>query len=65
MSRPTLDSIARDASVSMSTVSKVLNGRPGVSAQTRRLVEDLLSRSGYARRGAESEPGSLVELVIE
>lgn len=65
LSRPTLESIAREASVSMSTVSKVLNGRPGVSAQTRGLVEELLFRSGYARRGSESEPGSLVELVIE
>ncbi|WP_431220268.1 LacI family DNA-binding transcriptional regulator [Leifsonia xyli] len=49
--RPTLEAIAREASVSLSTVSKVLNGRPGVSAATRRRVEDLLHDSGYARRG--------------
>jgi LacI family xylobiose transport system transcriptional regulator len=63
--RPTLESIARDASVSVSTVSKVLNGRGGVSSRTRQTVEELLAGSGYARRGTESEPGSLVELVID
>jgi len=63
--RPTLERIARDAAVSVSTVSKVLNGRGGVSAETRRAVEALLADSGYARRGSEAEPGSLVELVIE
>jgi LacI family xylobiose transport system transcriptional regulator len=51
--------------VSVSTVSKVLNGRRGVSSQTRRAVEELLARSGYARRDREADTGSLVELVIE
>lgn len=64
-SRPTLEAIAREASVSLSTVSKVLNGRPGVSAATRRRVEDLLHDSGYARRGVDAERGEAVELVIE
>ena len=63
--RPTLDAIAREASVSLSTVSKVLNGRPGVSPSTRRRVEDLLHDSGYARRGVDAERGETVELVIE
>lgn len=63
--RPTLDAIARDASVSLSTVSKVLNGRPGVSPETRRRVEELLHDSGYARRGVDAERGDTVELVIE
>ncbi|MGO4536642.1 LacI family DNA-binding transcriptional regulator [Leifsonia sp. 2MCAF36] len=63
--RPTLEAIAREASVSLSTVSKVLNGRPGVSPSTRRRVEDLLHDSGYARRGVDAERGDTVELVIE
>ncbi|RDV44373.1 LacI family transcriptional regulator [Leifsonia sp. ku-ls] len=63
--RPTLEAIAREASVSLSTVSKVLNGRPGVSAATRRRVEELLHDSGYARRGVDAERGETVELVIE
>jgi LacI family xylobiose transport system transcriptional regulator len=63
--RPTLEAIAREASVSLSTVSKVLNGRPGVSAATRRRVEELLHGSGYARRGLDADRGGTVELVIE
>lgn len=63
--RPTLEAIARQASVSLSTASKVLNGRPGVSASTRQRVEELLRDSGYARRGLDPERGGLVELVVE
>ncbi|NYK08943.1 LacI family DNA-binding transcriptional regulator [Leifsonia naganoensis] len=63
--RPTLEAIAREASVSLSTVSKVLNGRPGVSAATRQRVESLLLRSGYARRGLDPERGGTVEVVVE
>jgi LacI family xylobiose transport system transcriptional regulator len=63
--RPTLDAIAREASVSLSTVSKVLNGRPGVSAGTRLRVEEILHRSGYARRGLDPERGGTVEVVVE
>ncbi|PYY34055.1 LacI family DNA-binding transcriptional regulator [Curtobacterium sp. MCPF17_046] len=64
-SRPTLGTIARRASVSLATVSKVLNGRPGVSGPTRERVEHLLAASGYAQRDRPPEPGSLVELVVE
>ncbi|WP_348786666.1 LacI family DNA-binding transcriptional regulator [Leifsonia sp. NPDC080035] len=63
--RPTLEAIARAASVSLSTVSKVLNGRPGVSAGTRARVEALLHDTGYARRGPDPERGGLVELVTD
>ncbi len=62
--RPTLEAIARSAAVSLSTVSKVLNGRPGVSTATRSRVERLLHDSGYARRGHDSERGGLLELVV-
>jgi LacI family xylobiose transport system transcriptional regulator len=64
-SRATLARIADDASVSMSTVSKVLNGRSGVSHDTRSRVEELLHAHGYNRRGADHAPGSLIELVFE
>lgn len=63
--RATLSRIAREASVSVSTASKVLNGRPGVSPDTREIVERLLDRHGYSRRGAELAQGSLIELVFE
>lgn len=48
----------------MSTVSKVLNGRSGVSDETRSLVEELLERHGYSPRGASSGSSSLIELVF-
>lgn len=63
--RATLAEIARDASVSMSTVSKVLNGRSGVSEPVRDRVEQLLHSSGYSRRGAENSRGHVIELVFQ
>src|SRR3546814_3087104 len=57
------DLIAEQADVSLSTISKVLNGRADVSAATRGRVEDLLSRHGYRRRGTPTS-SSLVELVF-
>lgn len=63
--RATLSRIALDASVSMSTVSKVLNGRRGVSDITRSRVEDLLHAHGYNRRGRDRPHGTLVEIVFD
>jgi len=45
--RPTLEQVAAEAGVSLSTASKVLNGRPGIAAVTRRRVEDAIDRLGY------------------
>jgi LacI family xylobiose transport system transcriptional regulator len=47
----------------MSTVSKVLNGRNGVSDATRARVEVLLHSHGYNRRGV-AQTAPLVELVF-
>ncbi|WP_055587815.1 LacI family DNA-binding transcriptional regulator [Peterkaempfera griseoplana] len=56
--------IAVLAGVSVPTVSKVINGRPGVSAETRARIEELIREHGYRR--AEN-PGSTpsVELVFQ
>jgi LacI family xylobiose transport system transcriptional regulator len=62
-SRATLSRVAVDAAVSMSTVSKVLNARPGVSDATRARVEELLHAHGYNRRGA-TQSAPLIELVF-
>lgn len=62
--RPTLATIGRDASVSMSTVSKVLNGRSGVSDATRTRVEELLHKHGYSPRGGTTGSASLLEIVF-
>ena len=63
--RATLAEIARDASVSMSTVSKVLNGRTGVSDAVRERIERLLHSAGYSRRGTAHDQGKLIELVFD
>jgi LacI family transcriptional regulator, xylobiose transport system transcriptional regulator len=62
-SRATLARVAAEASVSMSTVSKVLNGRTGVSEATRSRVEELLHSHGYNRRGV-AQTAPLIELVF-
>ncbi|RZS62148.1 LacI family DNA-binding transcriptional regulator [Xylanimonas ulmi] len=61
----TIAEVAQAAGVSVPTVSKVLNGRPGVSAATRRQVEQALDEQGYQHR--RPYPGSgtgLVDFVI-
>lgn len=59
--------IAREAGVSVPTVSKVLNGWSEVAPETRRRVETLLDQRGYVRRrGAGTGAAhSLVEVVID
>lgn len=52
MNRPrragaTLAEVAEAAGVSVSTASKVLNGRPGIAEATRAAVEDAMVRTGY------------------
>jgi LacI family transcriptional regulator len=48
--RPTLAQIAATLDVSVSTVSKVLNRRGDVGAETRRRIENALNSHGYVRR---------------
>jgi LacI family xylobiose transport system transcriptional regulator len=63
-SAPTLAHIARQAGVSVPTVSKVINGRADVSAQTRQRVEAAIRDQGYRplRRSARKAP--LLELAF-
>lgn len=63
--KPTMTVIAEQAAVSLSTVSKVLNGRKGVSAETRERVEQLLHEHGYLRPGDAGRSGGLIEVVVE
>ncbi|SOC84520.1 LacI family transcriptional regulator [Ensifer adhaerens] len=47
--RPTVHDIAEKAGVSLATVDRVLNNRPGVKAKTRTLVEEAIAEIGYVR----------------
>lgn len=47
--RPTVHDIAANAGVSLATVDRVLNGRPGVRAVTRARVEAAIQSLGYVR----------------
>ncbi|GAA1770265.1 LacI family DNA-binding transcriptional regulator [Luedemannella helvata] len=63
-SRPvTIAIIAESAGVSVPTVSKVINGRSGVSADTRARVEAALGKHGY-RRPATATRTRIMELVF-
>jgi LacI family xylobiose transport system transcriptional regulator len=60
----TLDVVAREAAVSLATASKVLNGKPGVSPETRRRVDAVLQRNGYTKRGTAQTFSPTIELVF-
>jgi LacI family transcriptional regulator, xylobiose transport system transcriptional regulator len=62
--RVTLAEVADEAGVSLSTISKVLNGRRDVASATRARVENLLEQNGYRRRGNERRESSLLEVVF-
>ncbi|MGC5016012.1 LacI family DNA-binding transcriptional regulator [Streptosporangium sp. DT93] len=64
-SPPKLAVIAREAGVSVGTVSKVLNGRPDVSSRTRRAVAEVLERQGYPRQRLKPRRGSMVDVVLQ
>jgi LacI family transcriptional regulator len=49
MTRPTVIDIAREAGVSLATVDRVLNARPGVRAQTIGAVNDAITKLGFVR----------------
>ncbi|HEX6337467.1 MAG TPA: LacI family DNA-binding transcriptional regulator [Jiangellaceae bacterium] len=63
--RVTIGAIAKEAGVSVPTVSRVLNGRTDVAPQTRARVEELLRSRGYRRRPSRSRTRArLIDLVF-
>jgi LacI family xylobiose transport system transcriptional regulator len=60
----TLAEIARLAGVSAPTVSKVVNGRSEVGAETRALVQRVLHEYGYQQRKRATKSSTLIELVF-
>ncbi|SON56870.1 Degradation activator [Hartmannibacter diazotrophicus] len=49
MGKPTVHDIASEAGVSLATVDRVLNGRPGVRQKTQDRVQSAIMRLGYVR----------------
>ncbi len=49
MGKPTVHDIAKEAGVSLATVDRVLNARPGVREKTVLRVQDAVARLGYVR----------------
>lgn len=66
--RSTMAQIAKEAGVSTTTVSKVLNQLPGVGAQTRARIQQLIEQHDYiqnhAARHLRKGQSGLIDLVI-
>ncbi|KAB7666772.1 catabolite control protein A [Bacillus sp. B1-b2] len=64
----TIYDVAREASVSMATVSRVVNGNPNVKPTTRKKVLEVIDRLGYrpnaVARGLASKKTTTVGVVI-
>lgn len=50
----TIREIAKKLGVSPSTVSMVINNKPGISAETRKRVLEMVEKTGYSTRGIKS-----------
>lgn len=62
--RTTMAFIASQIGVSIPTVSKVINGRPDVSGETRRRVEAAIVEHGYERAARTVARSALIEVVF-
>ena len=65
----TIYDIAKQAGVSASTVSRVINNKPGINAQTRKRVQKLLNENHYtpneAARGLVMQSSKIIGILIE
>lgn len=68
MSNTTIYDVAREAGVSMATVSRVVNGNPNVKPSTRKKVLEAIERLGYrpnaVARGLASKKTTTVGVII-
>lgn len=60
----TIADVAGHAGVSIPTVSKVINGRANVSAETRQRVEAAIRERGYQRRKRLAHQADLIEVIF-
>lgn len=65
----TIYDIAKEAGVSASTVSRVINDKPGINAETRKRVQALLKQYNYspneAARGLVMQSSKIIGILIE
>ena len=65
----TIYDIAREAGVSASTVSRVINHKPGIKESTRQRVQELLERYHYtpdvSARGLVTQASRFIGILIE
>jgi LacI family transcriptional regulator len=66
MSNVTIADVAEKANVSKMSVSRVLNGQPGVSEKTRQRILQIIEEVGYIPTGANARPvgSKLVALLV-
>jgi LacI family transcriptional regulator len=68
MNNVTIYDVAREANVSMATVSRVVNGNPNVKPATRKKVSEVIDRLGYrpnaVARGLASKKTTTVGVII-
>jgi LacI family transcriptional regulator len=62
--QPTIAFIAEQAGVSVPTVSKVINGRADVAAETRERVEAAILQHGYRRPARRQATSPLLEVIF-
>jgi len=63
--RPSMRDVADAANVSVSAVSLVVRGKPGVAAETRERVWEAISQLGYTVASSENGKSATVGLLIE
>ena len=63
--RPSMRDVAAAAKVSVSAVSLVVRGKPGVAAETRERVWEAIAKLGYAVPTTAHGPATAVGLLIE
>lgn len=65
----TIYDIAKEAGVAASTVSRVVNGKPGVKEETRKRIQELLRKYDYspnaAARGLVKQSTRMVGILVE